>query len=221
MAREAGSAEWVIMYRKGLTPVRIAALCEVPAQKVTRALRLAKQRQPSLEEEHLANAPKPGPVSAHWAKRCGELARFFAENGRMPFAKGHGAESGLGRWLAQQRAAAARDDLPEEKRLALATAGDWEATPRAQLDASRWQERLDGLADYFASKSRFPRYRRTSSEAERALGTWLHKQRQKAFNGQLATDQLQTLNERVPGWNTWRAPRTTELASRRTSSARL
>ncbi|WP_370118883.1 helicase associated domain-containing protein [Arthrobacter sp. MW3 TE3886] len=209
------------MYRKGLTPVRIAALCEVPAQKVTRALRSAKQREPSLEEEHLAYAPKPGPVSPQWAKRCGELARFFAENGRMPFAKRHGAESGMGRWLAQQRAAAKRDDLPEEKRLALAKAGDWEATPRAQLDANRWQERLEGLADFVASKSRFPRYRRASSEAERALGTWLHKQRQQAINGELATDQLQALNKRVPGWNTWRAPRASELANRRTSKAPL
>jgi hypothetical protein len=181
MARDTGSPEWVIMYRRGLTPARIGKLCEVPSKKVTSALACAKRREPSLEEEHLANAPRPNPVSPLWAKRCGELARFVAENGRMPFAKGHEAESGLGRWLARQRAAAARNNLPEEKRLALTTAGNWESTPRAQLDASRWQERLEGLADYFESKSRLPRYRRTSSETERALGTWLHRQRQQAL----------------------------------------
>lgn len=86
---------------------------------------------------------KPNSISLRWAERCEELTRFAEKNGRMPFAKGHSeSESSLGRWLAKQRAAAARGDLHRDKCRALAAAGAWEATPRSQRDARRWEERL-------------------------------------------------------------------------------
>jgi hypothetical protein len=202
------SSEWVLMYRKGLTAARIADICHVHPQVVTRALGWAKRREHALEEEHLSNAPKSSSVSPRWAKRCQELALFAEQNGRMPFAKGHGAsESSLGRWLAKQRTGAARGDLHQEKRRALAAAGAWEATPRSQSDARRWEERLGGLAAFWASEGRLPSYRRPSSETERLLGTWLHSQRQQASNKQLTADKRQSLQDHVPGWNTWRVSR--------------
>lgn len=205
MAGTSDSSEWVLMYRKGLTPVRIAEVCDVHPQKVTRALGWAKRMERGLEAEHLSSAPKPSPVSRRWAQRCEELIHFNAKNGRMPFARGHGdAESSLGRWLAKQRAAAARGDLPEEKRRALSAVEDWEATPRSQQDARRWEERLGGTAAFFAQEGRLPSYRRPGSERERLLGTWLHSQRQQASKNELTADKLRSLQDRVPGWNTWR-----------------
>lgn len=204
MAGGSYSSEWVLMYRKGLTAARIADICHVHPQKVTRALGWAKRREHGLEEEHLSNMPQPSSISPRWAERCEELTRFAGQNGRMPYAKGHSdSESSLGRWLAKQRAAAARGGLSQEKRRALAVAGAWEATPRSQNDARRWEERLAGLTAFVALQSRLPSYRRPYSETERLLGTWLHGQRQRAFHNRLSADQLQSLQDKIPGWNTW------------------
>lgn len=220
MAGGSDSSEWVLMYRRGLTSAQIAAICDVQPQKVTRALGWAKRREPGLEEEHLSNAPRRSMVSQQWAKRCEELTRFVSKNGRMPSARGRSdSESSLGRWLARQRAAAARSNLPEEKRRALAAARNWEDTPRSQKDAQRWEERLAGLAAFVASESRFPSYRRPRSETERILGTWLHGQRQGASNYRLTADQLESLQDRIPGWNTWTSSgRASQRVSAPTSS---
>lgn len=218
MAGGFDSSEWVLMYRKGLTAARIAAICDVHPQKVTRALGWAKRREPGLAEEHLSNAPTPRMVSRQWAKRCEELACFVSKNGRMPSVRGRSdSESSLGRWLTKQRAAAARSNLSEGKRRALAAVRNWEATPRSQKDAQRWEERLAGLAAFMASESRFPSYRRPRSETERILGTWLHGQRQGASNNRLTADQLESLEDRVPGWNTWTSARATRSADRQTA----
>lgn len=207
MAKEIDSVEWVIMFRLGLTPARIADLCEVPIQNVTRALGWAKRREPRLEEEHVINAPKRSEISLRWAGRCLDLKSFVAENGRMPFAKGRDqAEVSLGRWLAKQRALAERDKLAEEERCALNAVGDWEVTPRAHQDNLRWQVRLSELGDFVTAERRLPSHRRAASEKERLLGTWLHGQRQRALNGLLSPDQLRSLQDRTPGWNTWRDP---------------
>jgi hypothetical protein len=196
------------MYRRGLSANRIAAICDVPAPKVRRALGSAKRSDQGLETEHLSNVPEQTALSRQWTQRCEELTDFIAENGRLPFAKGHeGIESRLARWLAQQRSAASLNNLPVEKRRALAALGDWESTPRAQNDARRWEERLEGLAAFVAKEGRFPSYRRPSSERERLLGTWLHGQRQRAFHHRIRADRLQSLQHRVPGWNTWKSVR--------------
>lgn len=207
MAADSRAVEWVLMYRKGLTAGRIADLCGVPKQKVTRALGRAKRREPELDLEHLANAPQQATFTPRWTARCEELARFVAENGRMPFAKGHGhTESSLGRWLAKQRAASARGCLNKDQRDALTRVGGWEANPRSQRDARRWQQRLAGLAEFVALERRFPSYRRPTSEAERVLGTWLHTQRQAAVSRQLPAEQLHAMDVQIPGWYTWRTP---------------
>lgn len=196
------------MYRRGLSASRIAAICDVPAPKVRRALGAVHRSDQGLEQEHLSNVSEQTALSGQWTQRCEELTDFIAENGRLPYAKGQGdVESHLARWLAQQRSAASLNNLPVEKRRALAALGDWESTPRAQNDARRWEERLEGLAAFVAQEGRFPSYRRPPSERERLLGTWLHGQRQRAFNHQLAANRLQSLQERVPGWNTWNGVR--------------
>lgn len=192
------------MYRRGLSASRIAATGDVPVPKVRRALGSAKRSDQGLETEHLSNVPEETALSRRWTQRCEELTDFIARNGRLPFARGHGdVESRLARWLARQRSAASLNDLPVEKRRALAALGDWERTPRAQNYAHRWEERLEGVAAFVAQEGRFPTYRRPSSERERLLGTWLHSQRQRAFNRQLDPDRLHSLQERLPGWNTW------------------
>lgn len=196
------------MYRSGLSASQIAVICDAPAPKVRRALGWAKRSDQGLETEHLSNVPEQTALSRKWIQRCEELMDFIAENGRLPFAKGHGGvESRLSRWLAQQRSAASLNNLPVEKRRALAALGDWETTPRALNDARRWEERLEAVVAFVAQEHRFPSYRRPTSERERLLGTWLHGQRQRAFSHQLAADRLESMEDRVPGWNTWKSIR--------------
>jgi hypothetical protein len=209
------------MYRRGLSAARIAVVCNVSTQKVRRALSGAKRSELGLEQEHQSNVPKPSAPSPRWTRRCEELTDFVAKNGRLPFAKGHGdEESSLARWLAHQRSASALNDFPQEKRRALAATGDWESTPRSQKDALRWEERLDGVAAFVAQEGRYPSYRRASSEIERLLGTWLHIQRQAASHSQLAMDRLQAINDRVPGWNTWKSvPSTPSKNTENTASS--
>lgn len=156
--------------------------------------------------ESPTNVLKSCAPSPQWRRRYEELTEFVAKNSRLPYAKGHGdEESSLGRWLANQRSASAFSNFPQHKRRALAATGDWESTPRSQKDALRWEERLDGVAAFVVHGGRYPSYRRASSEIERLLGTWLHIQRQAASHSLLAMDRLQSINDRVPGWNTWKS----------------
>ena len=60
--RRAPDAEWVLMYRLGLSRQRIAALVRVPAAAVGYHLAIARRQDPGLEAEHqAAAAPSPYP----------------------------------------------------------------------------------------------------------------------------------------------------------------
>lgn len=58
------------------------------------------------------------------------------------------------------------------------------------------------LQNFKTEHGKWPRFRKADSEAERVLGVWLHAQRQKAQNGQLAENNQRALDTAVPGWNT-------------------
>lgn len=188
-----------------------------------RALVGAKSHDKDLAAEHQLNTPGSGEVSRPWLQRCEELTRFIEQEQRLPSARALcGAESGLGRWLAKQRAAAARGELSEQKHRALDQAGDWQSSPRAQGSDRRWDTRLVELEEFVASERRLPSYRRASTECERVLRAWLRKQGQDNFNHRLAVGRLQEVSVRVPGWNTWRLSQAVvgAVAAARTSSDR-
>lgn len=105
------TAEWTLMYRKGLAVSRIAELCRVDVTHVRLAVAWAKRRDLSLQAEHECNAPAPAPAPAEmvldrrWASRRDELAEFIATKGRAPYNNGGDpAEISLGRWVAKQTA---------------------------------------------------------------------------------------------------------------------
>jgi hypothetical protein len=54
--RHAPDAEWVLMYRLGLSRKRIAALVRVPPAAVGYHLGIARRQDPGLEAEHQAAA---------------------------------------------------------------------------------------------------------------------------------------------------------------------
>lgn len=149
----------------------------------------------------------PISLSALWVRRVGELERFVARHGRMPYSRTeHLEEASLGRWLARQRKAAQNGDLALVKTLELNAVGCWQESARRQQDRAHWSRRLEGVCDFLRETSRLPSYRQPESGLERVLGNWLHAQRQRAHQGRMPKAQSEELDVAVPGWNTWTTP---------------
>lgn len=211
MSRSNG--EWTLMYRKGLAVARIAQLCRIEVEQVSRAVAWAKRRDPSLQAEHESYAPapdelQPPALGRHWASRRDELAEFIATSGRAPYySGGDPAEISLGRWVAKQRLAAKNGTLVPELREALDATGNWQDTGRAQRDEQRWQEALLAFAAFVGNEGHLPSYKHPADETERRLGTWLHGQRQLEAEGKLPEIRSAALKQAVPHWYTWRKRR--------------
>jgi hypothetical protein len=203
--------EWVLMYRNGLTQAQIAVLCNMPREFINRSIGAHKRGDPSLEVDHVANRPEPSqsttpPLpSPQWLAYCDELVRFLSEHGRPPRLNiSDVAELSLARWVGRQRTAARNGSLDPSWRRALDRAGNWQESARTQRDDARWRARLDLLSEFKSNEGRWPSYRHYANESERILGTWLHQQRQGAFNVSLLPEKRKLLDAAVPGWNTWR-----------------
>jgi hypothetical protein len=84
--RRAPDAEWVLMYRLGLSRARIAALVRVPPAAVGYHLVIARRQDPGLEAEHQAAAgaaPVPCPSPGDLA-RMEEVTAWILAEGRLP-----------------------------------------------------------------------------------------------------------------------------------------
>jgi Helicase associated domain len=201
--------EWELMYRQGVTPDKIAELCNVPVKRVNWTLGRRALFDPSVKTEHERNAParavdrKPGPP---WTATLKEFERFTAEHGRPPGSKHDPAERALYRWLTRQRTSLAGGRLTAEQQKALDAAGPWRITLREHESSIRWARQLQELAVFFGSKQRWPSFKNRHDEEERRLGVWLHTQRQAALTGMMDPERRRRLEKTVPGWNTWRAP---------------
>lgn len=78
----APNAEWVLMYRKGLSGQRVADLVGRPARTVEYHLRIARAADPGLQQDHdEAVGMHPAGVAAMDA-----LIRFVRENKTFPTA---------------------------------------------------------------------------------------------------------------------------------------
>ncbi|WP_395405665.1 helicase associated domain-containing protein (plasmid) [Arthrobacter sp. UC242_113] len=201
----APNAEWVLMYRGGLTRARIAALTRAPAGTVGYHLSVALAADPGLQAEHekAAGTPVP-PVNGQGLARMCQLVAMVQSTGGYPSRASDDAdERRLASWLERRRREAAAGTLAPAYREGLAVLADWQRAPRAVADEARWQDRLATLARYRADGHDWPRHKAPAGE-EHDLGVWLHAQRQKARRGELEPDKARTLDEVLPGWRTGR-----------------
>jgi hypothetical protein len=202
----APNAEWVLMYRGGLTRARIAELAGVPGSTVGYHLRVACAADPGLREAHEAAAGTGASrVTAQGRERMHQLVAMVQDTGRYPSRNAEStSERTLAVWLQRRREDARAGTLAPVFRDGLAVLPGWEGRPRAEADEDRWQERLAALTAYRAAGHDWPRHKAVIAGEEHELGVWLHSQRFKARRGELDPQKTDALDAAVPGWRTGR-----------------
>ncbi|MFE4835312.1 helicase associated domain-containing protein [Arthrobacter sp. NPDC056691] len=202
----APNAEWVLMYRGGLTRPRIAALTRAPSSTISYHLTVALAADPGLQAAHEQAAGTPAPqVSVLGLARMRELVALVQETGRYPTRTAVDAkERMVASWWERRRRDAAAGTLAPAYRDGLAVLPDWQRPPRSVADEARWQDRLTALVRYRAAGNDWPRHKAVAAGEEHDLGVWLHVQRQKARRGELEPNKARTLDELLPGWRTGR-----------------
>ncbi|KQN89609.1 helicase associated domain-containing protein [Arthrobacter sp. Leaf69] len=203
--RRAPDAEWVLMYRLGLSRKRIAELVRAEPATVGYHLVIARRRDPELEAAHVAAAgTKAGPSPAELARMEVIIAWIKAE-GRLPRDGSEDKkERSMARWLSDRRREAAEETLDPGYRDGLAQVPGWQKNRRESEDEERWHRRLAQLAAHREEGHDWPRHKDCDSEREHTLGVWIHTQRYKHRRGDLAPDKVKLLDGAVPGWQTGR-----------------
>jgi hypothetical protein len=198
--------EWDLMYRKGLSVRQIADLCGAVLGTVDRHIRLQKLRDAGLGAEHEANRPvKARPIGSLWSQNLEAVSAFHGEHGAFPTSGNDDLDTRrLARWLTLQRSRLKAGSLTPEKLRRLDDLSGWQIPQRPAIDEKRWQRRLAHLQAFKAEHRRWPRHRKAESDAERVLGVWLHGRRQEASEGRMSSEHQTTLDDTVPGWNTWK-----------------
>lgn len=205
--RRAPDAEWVLMYRLGLSRKRIAALVRCEPAAVGYHLAIARRQDPGLEVEHQAAAgaapvPYPSPKDL---SRMEEVIAWVAAQGRLPV--GRAADRGersMARWLSLRRSEAAEGTLDAAYGEALVRVPGWLQNGREAEEEARWHDRLAQLVAFREEGNDWPRHKDYDSEREHTFGVWLHTQRYKHRRGELASMKLKLLDDAVPGWQAGR-----------------
>ncbi|MFJ5696622.1 helicase associated domain-containing protein [Arthrobacter sp. NPDC093139] len=197
----APNAEWVLMYRAGLTRARIAELVRAPASTVAYHLRIATAADPGLRPAHEAAAARKTMVTAPGLERMQQLVALVQETGRYPSTNAKTApERTLATWLQRRREDARAGTLAPAFKEGLAVLPGWEGKPRAEADEDRWRERLIALTEYRAAGKDWPRHKAFVTGEEHDLDVWLHTQRYKARRGELDARKAKALDTAAPGW---------------------
>ena len=204
--RRAPDAEWVLMYRLGLSRQRIAALVRAEPATVGYHLVIARRQDPGLESEHQAAGAAPVPYpSAKDLVRMEELIAWVKGEGRLPRDRsGQRSERSMARWLSRRRREAAEGTLEPAYRDGLAQVPGWSGDRREAEDEARWHLRLAQLAAYRGEGHDWPRHKDCDSVREHSLGVWIHTQRYKHRRSELDPVKLRLLDDAVPGWQTGR-----------------
>ncbi|PNH86118.1 helicase-associated protein [Arthrobacter sp. AFG20] len=201
----APNAEWVLMYRGGLTRSRIAALTRAPPSTVGYHLAMARAADPGLQTAHENAASTRARVSVQGVARMRQLVAMVQETGRYPSRTSPATdERSLAAWLERRRHDATAGTLAPAYRDGLAVLPDWQRPPRPVADEVRWQDRFAALVRYRAAGHDWPRHKTVPSGEEHDLGLWLHSQRQKAHRGDLHPAKAQALDKLLPGWRAGR-----------------
>ncbi|MGY3318141.1 helicase associated domain-containing protein [Arthrobacter sp. TE12232] len=203
--RRAPDAEWVLMYRLGLSRKRIADLVRAEPATVGYHLVVARGQDPGLAAAHQAAAGvKPAPSPTDLA-RMEEIIAWISAEGRLPRDRSESkSERSMARWLSARRREAAEGALNRAYRDGLARTPQWESNPRAVEDESRWHDRLAQLAGFRAEGNDWPRHHHFASAQEQTLGVWIHTQRYTHRRGDLDSEKVRLLDDVVPGWQTGR-----------------
>ena len=203
--RRAPDAEWVLMYRLGLSRKRIADLVGAEPATVGYHLVIARRRDLELEAAHLTAARKgTGPSPAALA-RMDQIIVWVVSEGRFPRERSADQEErSMARWFSDRRREAARGTLHATYGEGLARVPGWGRNPRTAADDARWRHRLAQLVDFRAEGKDWPRHKKSDSEREHTLGVWVHAQRQKHRRGELKAGRVGLLDAAVPGWQAGR-----------------
>lgn len=128
--------------------------------------------------------------AARWAATLQEVADFKAEFGDLPGGRRTAREAALRQWLRGQRVKACRGELSGDRVRALDHVdGDW----RANQASLTWESKLTAAALEYQETGQVPG---TDVEA----GVWLQRQRSRMSVDKLTADQLQALDDEIPGW---------------------
>jgi hypothetical protein len=203
--RRAPYAEWVLMYRLGLSRKRIADLVGAEPATVGYHLVIARRRDPQLEAAHLAAADAgPGPSPAALA-RMEEIIMWVASEGRFPRDRSTDkSERSMARWFSDRRREVDQGTLHVAYGKGLARVPGWDRNARAAAEEARWHKLLARLVEFRAEGNDWPRHKKCDSEREHTLGVWLHAQRQKRRLGELEPVKMKLLDDAIPGWKTGR-----------------
>lgn len=201
--RRAPDAEWVLMYRLGLSRQRIAALVRAEPAAVGYHLAVARRQDPGLEAEHQAAvgaAPVPFP-SPKELVRMEEVIAWVTAEGRLPVGRSSDrGERSMARWLSGRRREAVDGGLDPVFKDGLARLSGWDENRREVEDEARWHDRLAQLAAYRQEGNDWPRHQKSDSDREHTLGIWLHTQRYTRRRGELEPVKAKLLDDAVPGW---------------------
>ncbi|WP_456506267.1 helicase associated domain-containing protein [Arthrobacter sp. UYCu723] len=156
--RRAPDAEWVLMYRLGLSRQRIADLVRAEPATVGYHLVIARRQDPGLEPAHHAAAAGAKPaLSPTDLARMDEITAWITAEGRFPRDRSEDkGERSMARWLSERRREATDGILDPAYRDGLAQVPGWEENPRAAADEARWHDRLAQLADFRAEGNDWP-----------------------------------------------------------------
>lgn len=205
--RRAPDAEWVLMYRLGLSRKRIAELVRAEPATVGYHLIIARRRDPGLEAEHQAAAgaaPGPNP-SPNDLARMEQVITWVLAEGRLPRWRSVDRDERSGaRWLSLRRREAAEGTLDPAYSAGLARVPGWADDRREAEDEARWHHRLAQLVAYREEGNNWPRHQGYDSEREHTLGVWIHQQRSTRRRGEPDPAKLKLLDDAVPGWQTGR-----------------
>lgn len=128
--RDAPHSEWVEMYRRGIPASKIAATVGVAVTTVRYHLRMAKESEPRVQEEHLAALVPVNRVAAPSLRNLHDTLAFYSAHGRLPGTRGKTArERALGVWLLRRRQEAAEGRLSSAFHEVLAVIPGWDQPP--------------------------------------------------------------------------------------------
>ncbi|MFJ6376291.1 helicase associated domain-containing protein [Pseudarthrobacter oxydans] len=207
LKRWAPDPEWVQMYRRGITPAKIAAGAGAAESTVRYHLAIAARLEPSIRDEHRKAVPVPARITTAGRQNLDDILALLRGEGRLPTTAGASArERALGVWLHRRREEAAHEVLSPVYQEALDAIPGWrQASTKKADDEARWKQRLAEVARHLTGGNDWPRHNKTDIKEERVLGVWLHGQRIDHRAGRLHPAKEAQLDALIPGWRQGRA----------------